>query len=520
MGLSIRALHCLMAVPGVMDKVQRVMVNPHEMVMPAFGRLLRFPIPKDPPQGLVSRTDLCGALLEALLETATKGDKNEAAVGSNRDEEKEDGEKARVVQQKHLKQHLSRHLAVYFESRVVDVDMKRHVVTAAVPCGSGSGSGSEGSSSSEGNNSTGGSSNGSSSSSRGDSSIDAGGIGLKTVQLKYDLLVGADGVRSYVRNLLASQTWDFPMHTDRVYHDWTVVNVPVPPALTPTSLFFAAKVPNTQGIGTVAMPLVSGEHCLVWGWKSTDPPLDWLSLPSAAAAKQYLDDRLPWLDVPEDAAWKLLKQKPRTNMQVKCWRYHDTAAQVALIGDAAHSTLPSLGQGCNASITDALVLGRLLLGEAVSEQDRVPHPLGKQGGVSSGEGDGLASGGGDSGGGCQVEPPEPEKLRAALPDILSTYSALQVVEGHALVDLSDAAAPVSAFYTFLFTMDLVIRSILCKLLPWFVSQPIQGLCGNTTLPYSSILGKFRGFVSRVVRANAAQRWDWVVQRYKKTIPRR
>ncbi|CAI5488796.1 unnamed protein product, partial [Closterium sp. Naga37s-1] len=461
MGLSIRGMHCLMAIPGVMDKlrcvteygVQPVLVNPHEMVMPAFGRLIRFSVPKDPPQGLVSRTDLCASLLEALIERATKGDKPETAGEATSDEDTEEGKKATVEEQKHLKnnlkKHLSKHLAVYFESRIVDVDMKGHVVTASVPCSSGSGSGSEGSSnsgsssSSSAGYSSGGSSNG------GDSSSAGGDSGLKNVEIKYDLLVGADGVRSYVRNLLAARTWDFPVHTDRVYHDWTVVNMPVPPSLTPSSLFFAAKVPNTRGIGAVAIPQVGGEMCLVWGWKSTDPPLDWLSLASPAAAKHYLDDRLPWLDVPEEAAWKLLKQKPRTTMQVKCWRYHDAAAQVALIGDAAHSTLPSLGQGCNASITDALMLGRLLLGEAVSEHDRVPSPLGKQGegGVSgeAGGGDGTAADGGIAEG--SMKPVEVEKLRAGLAGILSTYSALQVVEGHALVELSDAAAPVSTFYT-------------------------------------------------------------------------
>ncbi|CAI5496254.1 unnamed protein product [Closterium sp. Naga37s-1] len=431
MGLSIRGMHCLMAIPGVMDKVQPVLVNPHEMVMPAFGRLIRFSVPKDPPQGLVSRTDLCASLLDALIDRATKGDKPATAGEGISDE---DREKACAEEQKHLKKHLSKHLAVYFESRILDVDMKGHVVTASVPCSSGSGSGdssnsgssssngstsssSAGSSSggsSSGGSSSGGSSNGGSSNGS-DSSSAGGGTGLKNVEIKYDLLVGADGVRSYVRNLLAARTWDFPVHTDRVYHDWTVVNMPVPPSLTPSSLFFAAKVPNTKNIGAVAIPQVGGEMCLVWGWKSTDPPLDWLSLASPAAAKHYLDERLPWLDVPEEAAWKLLKQKPRTSMQVKCWRYHDSDAQVALIGDAAHSTLPSLGQGCNASITDALVLGRLLLGEAVSENDRVPRPLGKDGAAAAGCGDGGAS----------IDLPEVEELRAGLAGTLSRYSALQ-----------------------------------------------------------------------------------------------
>ncbi|CAI5535396.1 unnamed protein product [Closterium sp. Naga37s-1] len=343
MGLSIRGMHCLMAIPGVMDKVQPVLVNPHEMVMPAFGRLVRFSMPKDPPQGFVSRTDLCASLLDALIERATKGDKPGTAGEGTSDADKE---KASVEEQKHLKKHLKKHLSkhvtVYFESRIVDVDMKGHVVTASVPCSRGC----------EDSNNSG--SSGSTSSSSGDSSNGGGGSDFENVQIKYDLLVGADGVRSYVRNLLAARTWDFPVHTDRVYHDWTVVNMPVPPSLTPSSLFFAAKVPNTKNIGVVAMPQVGGEMCLVWGWKSTDPPLDWLSLASPAAAKRYLDERLPWLNVPEEAAWNLLKQKPRTSMQVGHSSFLALCPFTSFLALPLHSTLPSVGHGFNSSVTHAL----------------------------------------------------------------------------------------------------------------------------------------------------------------------
>ncbi|CAI7856742.1 unnamed protein product, partial [Closterium sp. NIES-53] len=186
-----------------------------------------FVAPKnDPPQGFVSRTDLCASLLDALIERATKGDKPGTAGEGTSDADKE---KASVEEQKHLKKHLSKHLTVYFESRIVDVDMKGHVVTASLPCSRGC----------EDSRNSG--SSGSTSSSSGDSINGGGGSGFENVQIKYDLLVGADGVRSYVRNLLAARTWDFPVHTDRVYHDWTVVNMPVPPSLTPSSLFFAAK---------------------------------------------------------------------------------------------------------------------------------------------------------------------------------------------------------------------------------------------------------------------------------------
>jgi len=49
------------------------------------------------------------------------------------------------------------------------------------------------------------------------------------------------------------------------------------------------------------------------------------------------------------------------SVQVKCWQYHDTRGHAVLIGDAAHATAPNIGQGCNASIVDASVLARLLI---------------------------------------------------------------------------------------------------------------------------------------------------------------
>jgi kynurenine 3-monooxygenase len=47
--------------------------------------------------------------------------------------------------------------------------------------------------------------------------------------------------------------------------------------------------------------------------------------------------------------------------QIKCSTYHDPEGSAVLIGDAAHATSPTLGQGCNAALEDAATLAGLLL---------------------------------------------------------------------------------------------------------------------------------------------------------------
>lgn len=96
-------------------------------------------------------------------------------------------------------------------------------------------------------------------------------------------------------------------------------------------------------------------------------------------------------------------------LQVRCWQHHDTTGHAVLIGDAAHATPPSIGQGCNASLVDASVLGRLLVGEWVTEDlrapDEVEHARGRR---------------------CWEEDPSPGAIRQRLPHILERFSALQV----------------------------------------------------------------------------------------------
>ncbi|CAI5527795.1 unnamed protein product [Closterium sp. Naga37s-1] len=291
-------------------------------------------------------------------------------------------------------------------------------------------------------------------------------------------------------------------------------------------------------------------------------------------ARAYIEERVPWLGMTEEGAETLVNQQPRTSMRIKCWQYHDSAAQIALIGDSAHATCPSLGQGCNAAITDATVLARLLLGEVVCRDTLIP-PYTKETtwkllqsvwGTEGNEGVDLerevkcgtkescalsrlagsfsrfvqnlsrltglggrvaperrAGMGGEEGrreAGRAMCAASPQHLRTHLAVMLARYSALQVPEGHALVDLSDAGAPISNLYSALSAIDMILRSILSKLLPaWVVSPPIQVVCSNTTLSYSTILARFHGWVTTITSSNTSLRQQWYTSQRNSLLDR-
>ncbi|CAI6007861.1 unnamed protein product, partial [Closterium sp. NIES-65] len=366
-------------------------------------------------------------------------------------------------------------------------------------------------------------------------------------QLTYDLLVGADGVRSVVRSALVSSAGGFAMEALPLFGEWVVASIPAPTSLPPNSMILVPRVPRTPGISVVGLPAQGGKLCLLWAWSALARPAEWLALRSndedredhavgrtdarkegesvgskhgvtgamenaagegsvaggsvaggsvaegsvaggsvaggsvaegsvgggggnagrvveadgegeegrergdggqvqqegrRSRARAYIEERVPWLGMTEDGAETLLNQQPRTSMRIKCWQYHDSAAQIALIGDSAHATCPSLGQGCNAAITDATVLARLLLGEV-----KLSRLTGLGGRVAPERRAGVGAEEGRRDADRAMCAASPQHLRTHLAGMLARYSALQVPEGHALVDLSDAGAPISNLYS-------------------------------------------------------------------------
>eukprot|EP00966_Prymnesium_polylepis_P054612 1262377-Prymnesium_polylepis.1 len=143
-----------------------------------------------------------------------------------------------------------------------------------------------------------------------------------------------------------------------------------------------------NGIGLVA---TGGRINISIGHRCHAPCDEALRSDDAAVVAAYLRQHFKAIPLPYDeVAAKWVAQPWNSTTMVHCSRYHSERLGIALLGDAAHATSPSIGMGMNHALGDAAALDEVL------EQH-----------------------GGEVG--------------AAL----AAYSALRVKEGHALTDMAD-----------------------------------------------------------------------------------
>ncbi len=171
-----------------------------------------------------------------------------------------------------------------------------------------------------------------------------------------DLVVGADGV--HARSRIALNGADAPFFTGQVAWRATVPNkMGLPPE---------AQVIMGPGRHLVCYPLRGGDlvnlvavreqrHWVADGWAHADDPD---TLRRAFDGFQGLGKAL--LDqVDQVALWGLHRHPVARNWQ---------GGNVAILGDAAHPTLPFLAQGANLALEDAWVLADSLLAASDLEQ--------------------------------------------------------------------------------------------------------------------------------------------------------
>ncbi len=168
-------------------------------------------------------------------------------------------------------------------------------------------------------------------------------LGRNTVQGDCDLRVGADGLRSETRATLNGQA--DPFFTGQVA--WRAIVSADAPA--------EARIWMLPGGHVVTYPLSGGRLNIVavqeraeWaeeGWNHTDDPAN-----LRAAFTHGARELRGILDlVTEVGIWGLFRHPVAQN-----W----VGDAVAIVGDAAHPTLPFLAQGANLAIEDAYALAR------------------------------------------------------------------------------------------------------------------------------------------------------------------
>jgi 2-polyprenyl-6-methoxyphenol hydroxylase-like FAD-dependent oxidoreductase len=171
---------------------------------------------------------------------------------------------------------------------------------------------------------------------------------------EYDLLVGADGIRSAVRRMVFDAT--APRYAG--YTSWRFV-VPLPRPLPDSTEMWGRGC--RLGLVPIGDGLLYGFAVLNRPAGAADAPEDRLARLKAAFGGfgGPAPDVLRLITVPEQLIHADIEE-----VTLRRW----VRGPVALLGDAAHAMTPNLGQGAGMAIEDAFVLATLLANSRSTDQ--------------------------------------------------------------------------------------------------------------------------------------------------------
>lgn len=268
----------------------------------------------------------------------------------------------------------------------------------------------------------------------------------------YDLLIGADGARSRVREQFLSTDM---FELEQKYTPFAYKSIHIPASHTPAlQLGYIHTWRAGNGISAILVPLLDGAIDGTINFLRENNPIAHLS--TTEQVLQLFQEQFPEIAqlLPESEAQAFSSRPSSAILTIRCNRYHH-GDSVLLIGDAAHATSPSLGQGCNASFEDVLILDQLL--------DEFSDNVG---------------------------------------EAIAQFSLRRKPDAHALVELSDYAFPLSGKLLFLeFLFRLQFAKFLHRLFPERFLPSLFQLVSETTVPYSEILDFYKDWISKVKQAN-------------------
>lgn len=272
---------------------------------------------------------------------------------------------------------------------------------------------------------------------------------------EYDLLIGADGANSAVRESFAV-TEDFKCEQKYVPNDYKSILIP-------------RLNDNSQ---------INLEHGKVHSWMLNDGTLIVLlyqldgsmsgvvlfihnknqivRLSSTEEVLNFFRKNFPevYQMMTKEEAEAFLNRPVSRILTIRCNRYHQ-GDSVLLMGDAAHAVSSSIGQGCNAALEDVVLFDHLL-----------------------------------------------DEYSDNIATTIQQFTVRRKQDAHALVELGDNAFPstMRLFIEFVFRESLA--KALHKIFPDRFPPSLSELIFETTIPYAEILESYRGWISKVKRSNA------------------
>ena len=179
--------------------------------------------------------------------------------------------------------------------------------------------------------------------------------------LEYDVLIGADGVRSVVRNAIQVNHRDFECRVDDIFNTFRAVHVKLPPKVgSGTLTLLPNAMPNMNGI---ALPEKGGMICMTFG-HTLDKPCDAeLMSDDPKVVAKYVKEKFQAYELVDydDFAEKWCNQGWNSTGQVHCNYYHSNKLQCLILGDAAHATSPSIGMGMNTALSVSAIFKLILV---------------------------------------------------------------------------------------------------------------------------------------------------------------
>lgn len=272
--------------------------------------------------------------------------------------------------------------------------------------------------------------------------------------IDYDLLIGADGGRSIIREYFLA-TEDFNCERNYVPNDYKSIFLPRPDENSGIHLEKGKIHSWMLKDGTFVVLLHQCDETMGGVILFLHNKNQIASLFTAEEVLQFFQKNFPEVAqlMPKEEAEAFLNRPVSRILTVRCSRYHQDGS-VLLIGDAAHAVSSSIGQGCNAALEDVVLLDNLL-----NEYS-----------------DNLAL-------------------------ALEQFTIRRKQDAHALVELGDNAFPSTTglFIEFVFRESLA--NILHQIFPKRFPPSISELVFETTVPYSEILNSYKSWISKVKRSN-------------------